>query len=67
MARLRVNCDKGTVACMIFYRLDGHELSLSSEGNSLVEWDGGTFVTDHGPVYNVEDYLRIVQEFLAGE
>jgi len=66
MAIMRV-VPSGPVACMVFYRQDGHELSLSSMGNSFVEFDGNVEVANHGPCYSAEDFLKTVAEFIKEE
>ena len=66
MARMRV-VPSGPVACMVFYRQDGHELSLSSMGNSFVEFHGSVEVASHGPCYSVEEFLQVVSEFIKEE
>lgn len=63
MATMRVKPD-GDVATFVIQRNDGHELSLSSCGNSLIHWHGGTVIFDYGPFYDVEGLLYIATQFI---
>lgn len=67
MARMRV-VPHGDVANLVIERKDGHELSLSSRGGSLVEFKGSEMVTDYGSFhFDADVVLDIVREFLASE
>ena len=57
----------GGVATFVVYRQDGHELSLSSVSNSLVEFDGNKAVIDHGYVYDPAVFAAILNGFIAEE
>ena len=66
MATMRVK-SFGEVATFVVYRADGHELSLSSMSNGLIEFKGNKIIKDHGAVYGPETYATILEEFLSGE
>ena len=54
------------VACFVITRKsDGHELSLTSVDNGLVEFDPFKTVKDHGRVYDPAKFALILAAFLA--
>jgi ATP-dependent helicase YprA (DUF1998 family) len=60
---------EGQVATLVFRRhRDGHELSLSSVGKSLVEFaPDGSQVVDHASFHSTESFVSILLEFLDAE
>jgi hypothetical protein len=63
-ARMQVIAN-GPVAQFVITRRDGQELSLSSDRGSLIHWNGGECVEDHGTFHRDPGFLiQAIQEFL---
>ena len=54
----------GGVGCFVITRKDGQELSFTSMGNGLVQFDGGKQVKDFGPVFGFEQFMEAVATFM---
>lgn len=67
MATMRVQAWPQRVATFVITRNDGHELSLSGDRNSLIEFNGREIVTDHSAVFDPMRFAAILGEFLKAE